>query len=129
MYDEKDITISKDIRYYRVLKLNWGETSYYTMVNLKSEATSEPPLIRNLRDAEHESVIGNAWQVPLYSCHTQAVERAIKIVSDASSQVYGETERDGFICQRIRSRKLMPKVNMKRDLQALLGPMKIRIIF
>ena len=126
MYDEEDIVMSKDVRYYRVPKLNWGETSYYTIVNLKSE----PPLTRNLRDAELKSVmIDNAWQVPLYSCHTQAVEKAIKIVSDASSQVYGDTERDGFIRQHIRPRKLMPKVDMKRDLQALLGPMKIRIIF
>ena len=102
--------MNKNIRYCRVPKLNWGATSYYTMINLKSEATSEPPLTRNLTDAELESVIENAWQVPLYSCHTQAVERAIKVVSDASSQVYGETERDGFIRQHVRSRKLMPKI-------------------
>ena len=70
-------------------------------------------------------MIDNALQAPSYSCHTQAVERAVKVVSDASSQVYGETERDGFIRQRIRSRKLMLKVDTERDLQALLGAMKI----
>ena len=32
---EADIAMSKDIRYYRVPKLNWGATSYYTMINLK----------------------------------------------------------------------------------------------
>ena len=37
----------------------------------------------------------------------KAVERAFKIVSDASSQV---------IRQRIRSKKPMPKVDTKRDL-------------
>ena len=38
----------KDIRYYRVPKLNWGAMSYYTMINLKSEAKLEPTLTRNL---------------------------------------------------------------------------------
>ena len=50
--DEEDIAMSKesikDIRYYRVPKLNWGATSYYTIINLKSEAKSEPTLTRNL---------------------------------------------------------------------------------
>ena len=46
--DEEDIAMSKDIRYYRVPKLNWGATS------------SELPLTRNLSDAEFESVNDNA---------------------------------------------------------------------
>ena len=100
---EEDIAMSKDIRYYRVPQLNWGAMSL--------------PLTRNLSDAEFESVIDNAWQVRSYSCHTQAVERTLKIVSDVSSPVYGETERDGFILHRIHSRKLMHKVDTKRDLQ------------
>ena len=65
-------------------------------------------------------MIDNAWQASSHSCHTHAVKRAIKIVSDASTQVNGETKRDGFIRQRIRSKKPMPKVNTKRDLQVII---------
>ena len=46
--DEEDIAMSKeskkDICNCRVPKLKWGATSYYTMINLKSEQT----LTRNL---------------------------------------------------------------------------------
>ena len=113
-----------EIRHYKVPKLNWNATSYFTVINLRSEATTEPPLTRNLTDEELQAINLAALQVPKYPCHTQAVERAIKVVSDACSQVYYQ-ERDSFIRQRIRARKLMPKVNTKKDFQSLFESMHI----
>ena len=60
----------------------------------------------------------------MFPCHNQAVERAIKVVSEASSQVYSE-ERDGFIRQRIRARKLVPKINTKADFEGLFAALDI----
>ena len=37
------------------------------------------------------------FQPPKYKCHTQAVERAVKLVTEAASSVVGEEARDGFI--------------------------------
>ncbi|CAG9837210.1 unnamed protein product [Diabrotica balteata] len=39
-----------------------------------------------------------------YPCHTQAVERCIKLVTEASVAVCGNTAGDGFISERIASR-------------------------
>ena len=37
--------------------------------------------------------------VPNYPCHTQSVERGVKLVSEASQAVNGQAQRDGFIRQ------------------------------
>ena len=36
-------------------------------------------------------------KLPPYSCHTQAVERTVQLVTQASKKVCGQEERDGFI--------------------------------
>ena len=53
------------------------------------------------------------FQPPKYKCHTQAVERAVKLVTEAASSVVGEEARDGFIRQRINSRKEVGRFNTK----------------
>ena len=57
-----------------------------------------------------------------YQCgHTQPIERAVKEVTAASSAVYGEERRDGWIRSRASNREIMPVCSTKRDLMELLG--------
>ena len=52
-----------------------------------------------------------------FPCHTQAaVERCIKLVTEASCKVYGKDSRDGFVQATIESRKKMPRLESKKDL-------------
>ena len=51
-----------------------------------------------------------------FPCHTQAVERCVKLVTEASTKVYGKDRRDGFIRATIHSRRLMPRLESKKDL-------------
>lgn len=46
-------------------------------------------------------------------CHTQAVERAIKQVTDENMAVCGTAARDGYIRARINSKQDMPTFNTK----------------
>ena len=52
---------------------------------------------------------------PKFPCHTQAVERCVKVVTEASAAVCDEKSRDGFIRTRLASRELMPTLESKRD--------------
>ena len=45
--------------------------------------------------------------------HTQAVERHIKLVTEVSSRVSGQSQREGAIMTTLASRKKMPKFNFK----------------
>ena len=51
---------------------------------------------------------------PEYPCHTQAVERAVRLVSEAAS-VIGDDARDVFIRQRIQSGKELKMHATKKD--------------
>ena len=48
-------------------------------------------------------------------CHTLAVEGHINLVSEVSMKVCGSVKRDGFVRKPIYSRKLIPKVDSKKD--------------
>ena len=49
------------------------------------------------------------------SLHTEAVERAVKLVTEAAVQVSDHKERDGLIRNKLQSRQKMPKFETKRD--------------
>ena len=48
--------------------------------------------------------------------HTQAVERCIKLITEASCKVYGKDSRDDFVRATIESRRKMPRLESKKDL-------------
>ena len=52
---------------------------------------------------------------PQFSCHTQAVERCDKLVTETSATVCGAPARDGFIRARLEARCIMPVFDTKRQ--------------
>lgn len=113
--DEQATGVSNNaVRRFLVPKLNIKAKSYHKLVNLNSPDIQQPPAIRNLGDTEIE----NIREVPLnlnHPCHNQAVERHVKLVTEASSSVSGFERRDGMIRQKIRSRKLMKCFDTKKQ--------------
>ena len=49
-----------------------------------------------------------------FPCHTQAVERNVKLVTEASLSVCDE-ERDGVVRATLEARRVMGKFNTKKD--------------
>ena len=50
-----------------------------------------------------------------FPCHTEAVERCVKLVTESSSNLCGAEARDGFIRTRVAARAIMPCFNTKAD--------------
>ena len=50
-----------------------------------------------------------------YPVHTVAVERAVKVVTEAATAVVGEEQHHGFICSRPHHHKQLPTVSSKRS--------------
>ena len=96
-------------------KLRFQARSYHNMIDWKKELQSEPPFIARLSDNELIKILDSPLQVPKWKNNTQAVERGIKLVTETCTAVTGQVERDGFIRQRMHSRKLMAKFNSKKD--------------
>ncbi|KAL3268668.1 hypothetical protein HHI36_007771, partial [Cryptolaemus montrouzieri] len=42
-------------------------------------------------------------------CHTEAVERLVKTITEAAESLCTKSEREGFIEAKLESRKIIPK--------------------
>ena len=76
-------------------------------------------MIMNITDAELKLSIAEKETPSLFSprfpCHTQAVERSIKLLTETSTAVSGKRNRDRFIRNKLQSCALMPHFNTKSD--------------
>lgn len=108
------------LRIFKVPKLNFHAKDYTDMIVWSESQVTSPPILRDISDMELENLLAsdlhNMVELPDYPCHTQAVERCVKMVTEASITVSGEKARDGFIRSRIKSRSkkknfVVPKIN------------------
>ena len=60
-------------------------------------------------------------EVKPYKVHTQSVERAVKLVKQASISVYGPEARDGFVKATVLSRRIMPKLSSKKGFAGMIN--------
>lgn len=103
-------------RVFKIPILNFSASDYVDLIDW-SEGVSEPPVTRgittdSLKDLVNEGGIDRV-AFPRYPCHTQAVERHVKLVTKASLSVCGQKSRDGLIRSCLESRNLMPVFNTK----------------
>ena len=97
-----------NIRKFVVLKLNFQAKEYPDFINWAETTFFEPPFTSNFSDQDITNLECHPLAVPAFPCHTQSVERAIRLITEAASSVIGPEARDGFIRQRIKSQKVWP---------------------
>nr|CAH7728928.1 unnamed protein product [Callosobruchus chinensis] len=108
---------SEIIRQFTVPKLNFNATDYTELINWMEVDVTPPPVLANITNEDLKLFIENndTLEFPRFPCHTQAVERCVKLVTEASSCVIGEEARDGFIRLRVKSREIMPHFHHKAE--------------
>lgn len=109
----------KGIRQFTVPPINFDCTDYTAMIDWSTVSVTEPPITMSISNDDLRDFIREPTTPVVtfdrYPCHTQAVERCIKVVTEASQSVCGENRRDGFIRTRPESRAKMPIFETKRD--------------
>ena len=110
----KSVT-SSTVRKFFIPTLNFAAETYPELIDWEVAKLTEPPLTLDLNEAELLAIKETPFEVPNYPCHTQAVERGVKLVSEASAAAIGQEAREGFICQRIKERKVLNKFESKKD--------------
>ena len=78
------------------------------------QCTYEPPLTKTLSDEELQKIVQQPFSVDI-PCHSQGVERCVRMVTEASNAVYGMDARDGYIRAVVKSRDFMPSFDTKQD--------------
>ena len=106
---------NSQVRKFVLPKVNFSATSYTELIDWESAKLTEPPFTLDFKEADLFAIKEAPLEVPNYPCHTQAVERAIKLVSEASAAVVGQEAREGFISQQIKERQELSKFESKKD--------------
>jgi hypothetical protein len=98
------------LRVFKVPSIRFEAAEYFEMIDWWSADRLEPPLTRQistqlLEQYTTRECIPPVFSLPQLPCHTQAVERCVRLVTDACASVC-EKERDGYFRSRIESRSV-----------------------
>ena len=111
------------IRQLRVPKLNINASSYIDLIDWTDTIVSEPAFTASVTSNEIKEMIKSKtfseFKIPELPCHTQSVERRIKLVSEASSLVCDHGSREGLIRNKLSSRATMPCFNTMSQYKTL----------
>ena len=106
-----------DERKFIISKINTNAKAYYSSSSLSLKDMHGPSTLKHLLNQEIEAFQQHKLNLE-HPCHNQAVERHIKLISEALAAVAGFKNRNGLIRQKIHSRKLMKTFNTKKQLNA-----------
>ena len=112
-------TKGKVVRHFINPTVNFEAIDYTDLVDWQQCIVTEPLVTRGLPEDKNEECIEYKCAPPIvmdkFPCHTQAVERMVKLVTEASSTVVGANVHDGFIRSTLESRKRLPSFETKAD--------------
>ena len=105
------------LRVFKIPAINWNATDYTELIDWGECNITEPPITMDIKTEELLRAIKNKSSLNISNlpCHTQAVERRVKIVTEASSKVCGHSSRDGFIRVKINARQNLPSFENKKQ--------------
>lgn len=113
------LKIPAKLRKFKLPEINFNAQVYYEMTTSNQPLNLEPPVTKGLPKSTLLECIQNGnfirdliGSIP---CHSQAVERSIKLVSETSKVVSGEANRNAIVYTKLASRKILPQANTKSD--------------
>lgn len=110
----RKMPVTKGVRRFKVPQINYAATSW-TNVAVSDPNDTEPPFTLNMKEDELKNIIQNPLQVPMYKCHTQMVERAVKEVTRVSSNVIDPKKRSSMVKATLLHRAKYPKLDSAKD--------------
>jgi len=89
--------VLRGIRSHKNPVLQWTASSWIDIIDWKKTSLHLPAIIERLSEDQLTSCIWQPHNFPAFPVHTQSVERAVKLVTEAASKVEGEARRHQFI--------------------------------
>ena len=113
---------TESVRTFKVPILNFNATDYVELIDWNTCILTPPPLMEKMTTEIISSLIRDEnipdFEFLKYPCHTQAVERCVKLVTEAAGKVCGHHNRDGYIRATLKSRAMMPIFETKQNFKA-----------
>ena len=86
---------------------------YFELINWTDLPITVPSLLKTMTDTEPQQfIVMDVTPIiifPEFFCHSLAVGRLMKVVTEAFKAVCGPKSGDRFICARTASRQIMPR--------------------
>ena len=101
--------------------INFKAVHWTDLIDLSVDGVCEPPLTRNFSDNELQNSLltGEKINLPDFPSHSQGVERAVKLVTEASQSVYGFEARHEHILAKVSCQQLRPVFSSKSSYMEL----------
>ena len=110
------LKLLRGIRNAKVPDLNWGATTWTEVIDWnKVKLHQEPRILARLTAEQLEGALVVPLAFPDFPCHSQSVERTVKIVTEVTQQVYGEDNQRDRIESIINCRKSRPAFETKKN--------------
>ncbi|GBN83259.1 hypothetical protein AVEN_15576-1 [Araneus ventricosus] len=114
----------KSVHVFLPPKLNFEATNYTEMIDWSSITITSQPILRDISTDVFKPIVRDKkipeWNFVHFPCHTQVVERCVKLVTEATAEVYGFQNREtGFIRSTFFSQSIIPEFDHKADFKPL----------
>ncbi|GBL91019.1 hypothetical protein AVEN_226520-1 [Araneus ventricosus] len=110
---------SGGLRFFKLPKLNFEGGDCIDLINWSNCVVTETLLAMRIKDKDRKKIRKEeefpALTLEEFPCHTQSVERCVKLISEAAMKVCGETTRDGYIRAKLQARKELPTSDNKEQ--------------
>lgn len=100
---------------FKVPTIKFDAEDYIDLIDWQSCTVTERPLTMKFTDNDLQNILkeNSTLTFEKFPCHTQAVERCVKLVTEASQKVCGELSRDGYIRAKLEARANLPTLDNK----------------
>jgi hypothetical protein len=98
----------EEIRKLRVPALNFQATKISQLCPWEGASVTEPCITTGLTNEELLKFTETALELPNIPCHSQAVEREVKLTTQSSAAVSGIDNQQGFAFNVVSARKAIP---------------------
>ena len=105
---------SMNIKKVILPKLKFHATNYRHMIDWDTELKTEPPFVTSLSDEKILGILEKSLSVSKWPNHFESVERGIRVMTEACTELAGYKKRDGYIKQWLSSRRIMPTFRTKK---------------
>lgn len=121
---KQNVSEVDQVRYFKIPEFNINCNDYTTMIDLENIEVTTPLILdfvevteNNVEELASKKLSELCSDIDLIHtpCHTQAVERSVKIVAEASAAVADENNRTGWILNTLKSRQNMSHFRSKKD--------------
>ncbi|GBO33696.1 hypothetical protein AVEN_260279-1 [Araneus ventricosus] len=112
----------KIVRNFVPPRINFQASDYIKIINCSSCVICPASLAEDISEDIKSLIKSDTTpirEIQKYPCHTQAVERCINFVTEASNKVCGHEPRDSYIQATLKSRSVMPNFSKKSDFKCV----------